>query len=182
MVKKSNPGLARRFALDDAFIFHDYSDSELMQILNLKLASKGLTANFEAQKAARDILEKMRMKPNFGNGGSVETLISSSIMRMEQRQKTLSAVERAKDASLLAVDFNPSWNGGKIFESVDVKELLKDMVGSVDLIEQFESYKQSVEFAVRLGRSPFADLPMNFRFVGPPGILLFASRFIRRNR
>jgi len=39
-IKNANPGLARRFALDDAFVFADYKDSELMQILNMKLQAK----------------------------------------------------------------------------------------------------------------------------------------------
>lgn len=150
-IKKSNPGLSRRFALDDAFMFDDYTDSDLMRMLNLKLASKGLTANFDAQTAARDTLEKMRMKPNFGNGGSVETLISSSILRMEKRQKLLSPAQRSKDTAITAIDFNPDWNSGKSYEAVNVPKLLEDMIGSEHLVTQFESYKTSVNFSNQMG-------------------------------
>lgn len=169
LIKKSNPGLSRRFSLQDAFIFNDYSDEELMQILNIKLTSKGLTADFDAQQSARDTFTKMRMMPNFGNGGSVETLISASILRMEQRKKLLSITERAKDLFIQGIDFNPKWNGGKCVESIDIRDLMKDMACSEDLIEQFESYQHSVNFSEELGKSPFDNLPMCFRFIGPPG-------------
>lgn len=169
-IKKSNPGLSRRFGLDDAFMFEDYSDEELMQILNMKIQSKGLTADFDAQHSARDSLARMRMKPNFGNGGSVETLISSSILRMEQRKKPMSLVDRAKDIAIKGIDFNPQWNGGKCLGNIDVKDLMKDMIGADHLIEQFESYQHSVNFAEKQGKSLYENLPMCFRFVGPPGL------------
>jgi hypothetical protein len=41
---KGNPGLDRRFALQDAFEFADYSNEELLSILHLKLRKEDLTA------------------------------------------------------------------------------------------------------------------------------------------
>jgi hypothetical protein len=44
MLKNSNPGLERRFALHDAFDFADYTDEELLKILVLKMKKEQLTA------------------------------------------------------------------------------------------------------------------------------------------
>jgi Cdc6-like AAA superfamily ATPase len=44
MLKNSNPGLERRFALHDAFNFDDYTDEELLKILDLKMKKEQLTA------------------------------------------------------------------------------------------------------------------------------------------
>ena len=44
MLKGNNPGLERRFALQDAFEFADYSNEELLSILHLKLRAEDLTA------------------------------------------------------------------------------------------------------------------------------------------
>ena len=34
MLRDSNPGLARRFPIDKAFVFEDYNDEELLAIFN----------------------------------------------------------------------------------------------------------------------------------------------------
>jgi hypothetical protein len=49
MLKSNNPGLERRFALQDAFEFADYSNEELLSILHLKLRKEDLTAKVQQQ-------------------------------------------------------------------------------------------------------------------------------------
>jgi hypothetical protein len=48
MLLNNNSGLERRFPLANAFIFEDYTDSELLQILVKKMAKANLTAKVVA--------------------------------------------------------------------------------------------------------------------------------------
>src|SRR6267154_4812032 len=41
-LKNVNPGLSRRFDIENAFHFEDFTDSELLEILNLKLKQQDL--------------------------------------------------------------------------------------------------------------------------------------------
>ena len=76
MMNHCNPGLARCFQLSDVFYFKDIKDEELRQILELKLKKQGLGVMDEAVDIAIKILGCERDRPNFGNAGAVENLIS----------------------------------------------------------------------------------------------------------
>ncbi len=67
----ANPGLARRFQLDQAWNFDDFDDDTLYYILKEKAKTKGLTLNYRTLEAGVDVLSKQRLKPNFGNGGAM---------------------------------------------------------------------------------------------------------------
>lgn len=70
-IQNVNPGLARRFAIENAFHFHDYSDSELMQALEWKLKDQELCATDAGKNVALEVLSRLRNRPNFGNIGEV---------------------------------------------------------------------------------------------------------------
>ena len=53
MLQGNNPGLERRFPLSSAYIFEDYSDDDLLKILDLKLRDRGLTAKVSKPPARR---------------------------------------------------------------------------------------------------------------------------------
>lgn len=78
MMNRSNPGLARRFRLSDAFYFEDFSDADLMHVLDFKLKDQGLQATAEAKRTAIEVLARERDRPNFGNAGAVENIISQA--------------------------------------------------------------------------------------------------------
>jgi len=111
----------------------------------------------------------MRMQPTFGNGGAVETLISTAILNMERRKKPMSIVDRAKDVAVTGIDINPDWNGGTCLSGIDIPLLLQDMIGAESLVQQFQSYQLAVEFSDKRGKSRFSDIPMCFKFLGPSG-------------
>ena len=56
MFRVSNPGLARRFQLQNAFDFADFSKAELREILLLKVKATGLRVPDEALTVAMEIL------------------------------------------------------------------------------------------------------------------------------
>lgn len=97
MLRESNPGLARRFQIDDAFKFEDYTNEELLEILDLKLKKNGILAKGEARIAAVKVLEQQRTLPNFGNGGAVDNLIGRATLNMRTRSP--------KSQELLPEDF-----------------------------------------------------------------------------
>lgn len=72
MLRDVNPGLQRRFPLESAFVFEDFSDAQLRQILDLKLKSVGFDATDQAKRVAMDVLQRARNRPNFGNAGEVD--------------------------------------------------------------------------------------------------------------
>jgi hypothetical protein len=169
MINNSNPGLARRFSMEDAFKFSDFTADELWRILNLKLRQKEIIASHDAQKAAISVLNQRRCRPNFGNGGEVENLLTTAIQRLQHRQRALSASERAKQIQLIPEDFNPDWNDGNVGNDVDIRGLFVGLIGCDHIIEQMEQYRSSIKLATKMGRDPFKDVPTNFRFIGPPG-------------
>ena len=105
-IRRGNPGLARRFQLENAFEFEDYDDQALLRILLRNVARRGKQVTFDTarQVVARD-LAKARMRPNFGNAGAVDNSVSSAVVRAEARLEALPAAERATDSSLLLEDF-----------------------------------------------------------------------------
>ena len=86
MFRECNPGLMRRFRLDAAIRFDDFSDAELQAIALQKSAAQGihLTPSLAAA-AVRYRLAPQRSQPNFGNGGAVANLLSTALIRANKR-------------------------------------------------------------------------------------------------
>jgi hypothetical protein len=76
MINHLNPGLTRRFRLSDAFHFEDFIDLDLILVLDLKLRKQDLKATDKTKKVAIEVLARERDRPNFGNIGAVENLLS----------------------------------------------------------------------------------------------------------
>ena len=70
-----NPGLARQFAIENAFQFEDFDDDELREIMGYKLKRRHLTSLDAATNVAIEILSCARNRPNFGNAGELENLL-----------------------------------------------------------------------------------------------------------
>jgi hypothetical protein len=85
MFKECNPGLARRFQMENAFIFPDYDDSALLKIMLHKAEASGLRMGFDVAKRAVRSLAGARAKPHFGNAGSVENLLSGAKLKFQSR-------------------------------------------------------------------------------------------------
>lgn len=170
MLRKVNPGLSRRFPVDNAFFFEDYNDEQLLSILNRKLVDQGLAATDEAKNTAIDVLAKLRRRPNFGNAGEVENLLSRAKDSYSRRQHT-HAEESSDDIVFEPQDFDPEF--GRSSNALDnCKALFEDVVGSGDVVEKLTGYIQSFNNAQELGMDPTEMIPFNFVFKGPPGMVL----------
>ncbi|KAI5925989.1 P-loop containing nucleoside triphosphate hydrolase protein [Camillea tinctor] len=86
MFQHVNPGLRRRFPLEEAFRFENYDDVSLNKILRLKMAEEDIKANQPAMDVAAEVLRRARDRPNFGNGGDVDNLLTQAKIRFRNRK------------------------------------------------------------------------------------------------
>lgn len=172
MFQNVNPGLTRRFQLADAFRFEDFSDTELKEILLLKLKNQGLGATDSAISVAIDSLSRARNGLNFGNGGDVENLISKAKSNYQARQSKLPAAERSIDFLFEAQDFDPDFDRASSAET-NLSQLFKDVIGCESIIKKLDGYLKVAKGMRAQGLDPRDQIPMNFIFKGPPGKRLF---------
>ncbi|KAJ8121165.1 hypothetical protein ONZ43_g2319 [Nemania bipapillata] len=168
MMNYSNPGLARRFRLSDAFYFEDFNDEDLMQILDFKLKKQGLKASEEAKQVAINVLARERDRPHFGNAGAVENMISRAKELEQKRTSATGAANFDPDITFLPQDFDENYdrlNGGEL----SCRGLFSDIVGCEELIDKLEKYQRIARNMKLHGKDPRTQVPFNFLFKGPPG-------------
>ncbi len=81
MFRSSNEGLQRRFQLQDAFEFEDFTPDQLLQIWRYKCKGMGIIYEPDVEKVAAEILERLRYKMNFGNAGEIDNLLDTAKRR-----------------------------------------------------------------------------------------------------
>ena len=102
---RCNPGIARRFALDDAFHFADYSDEELTIIMQRQAASYNVFVSEEvARSVVQKVLSKQRARPNFGNAGAATNLLKRGQHRWMLRASKNDVGVVRKDGKLLLIE------------------------------------------------------------------------------
>jgi AAA lid domain len=160
-----NPGLSRRFAIDNAFHFNDYNDAELLQALEWKLKSQQLTATADAKRVAIEVLSRARNRPNFGNIGAVENILSSAKILYQARTSS-------PDAPFEPQDFDPDHRRNEN-AAVNLATLFKNIVGSDRVVEKLGKFQRMAETCKKRGMDPREMIPTNFVFKGPPGRTFF---------
>jgi len=168
MLENSNPGLARRFQLSYAFHFEDFNDQELRQILELKLKKQGLDATEEAKDVAIGILSRARDRPNFGNAGEVENLLSHAKAQEQKRRSVGKPANRSAEVLFLPQDFDENFDRAKD-AALNCRKLFADVVGCEGLINKLEGYQRVAASMRARGLDPRTQIPFNFIFKGPPG-------------
>lgn len=169
MFRNTNPGLSRRFALDDAFHFEDFDDDQLRKIMELKLQKQNLDATQEAKDVAISILARSRHRPNFGNAGEVENLISHAKASHQSRESKMPFSTRSADIIFEPQDFDANFDRSKN-ASINCRELFKDVLGCDEIIDKLEGYVQTTSSMRVRGIDPREHIPFNFIFKGPPGM------------
>ncbi|KAF2471116.1 P-loop containing nucleoside triphosphate hydrolase protein [Lindgomyces ingoldianus] len=165
MLRDVNPGLARRFPLDSAFVFEDFEDCELRKILDLKLKDQGFEATDQAKQVAMDMLRRARNRPHFGNGGEIDIILDKAKLLHQQHLST--AKTKYKD-KFEAIDFDPKFDRGAL-ASTNLPLLFKGVIGCEDIIKQLQTYQNTAANMKTLGMDPRDQIPFNFLFKGPPG-------------
>lgn len=158
-----NPGLSRRFAIENAFHFNDYNDAELLQALEWKLESQQLAATDDAKRVAIEVLSRARNRPNFGNIGEVENVLSRAKILYQARTSS-------PDAPFEPQDFDPDYRRNEN-AAVNLAALFKNIVGSDGVVEKLGKFQKMAETCKTQGMDPREMIPTNFVFKGPPGMM-----------
>ncbi|KAI9831934.1 MAG: hypothetical protein M1819_004656 [Sarea resinae] len=165
MFQNVNPGLTQRFALDSAFVFEDFTDAELREILDLKLGQQGFQATDQGKKVALEVLQRARNRPHFGNAGEVDILLDGAKSRHQQR---LSSGRLVRAGILEPQDFDQDFDRAKRAET-NVQALFQGVVGCEDIVAQLEGYQRTAANMKARDMDPREQIPFNFLFRGPPG-------------
>ncbi|KAF9042770.1 P-loop containing nucleoside triphosphate hydrolase protein [Hymenopellis radicata] len=165
MFQNVNPGLSRRFAIEQAFNFDDFASAELLQILELKLKKQNLLASPDGKKVGIERLEREKRRANFGNGGAVDNLLSVA---------KANAVRRLKGQKIPAMmtlepqDFDPDYDRASN-ASDNLDEMFKDVVGCENVVAKLRMYQKVALTKRNRGEDSNDLIPTNFVFKGPPG-------------
>lgn len=168
MFQRSNPGLSSRFNYSSPFRFDDFTLDQLMEILDHKLARQDLKATPEALETARDVLERARQSPEYGNARAVENCLQNAKKRHQARLQAIPTLDRDYGGELEPADFDPDFLA-KLVGFVDCEKLLHGKV-SRSAIRQISRLQTQAEMARWTGTLRFRDVvPTNFIFHGPSG-------------
>jgi SpoVK/Ycf46/Vps4 family AAA+-type ATPase len=155
MLAVANPGLSRRFQLENAFEFEDYTDEQLTHILLGKCRDEQLDIDLTTAAFAISQLALARSMPNFGNAGAVDNLLSLAKTNMGAR------------SHLTPEDF---CSGGVLpKEGGDEQQLFADLVTDANIQDYLKKLQAGVRFAARKGKDPKENVQFNLLFVGAPG-------------
>ncbi|KAF2813185.1 P-loop containing nucleoside triphosphate hydrolase protein [Mytilinidion resinicola] len=165
MFQKVNPGLTRRFPLDSAFVFEDFSDVELEKIFESKLHTQGFEATDQAKRVAMDILRRARNRPHFGNAGEVDILLDKA--KAFHQKHILAGTSKHFD-KLEALDFDEDFNRGQR-ATTNCRKLFEGTIGCDAIVQQLEGYQTTAANMKALDMDPREQIPFNFLFRGPPG-------------
>ncbi|KAL0261728.1 hypothetical protein SLS55_003158 [Diplodia seriata] len=165
MFQEVNPGLTRRFPLDSAFNFEDFSNAELEAIFDLKLKQLGFKATKEAKAVALDMLCRSRNRLHFGNAGEIDILFNKAKL---SHQKRLGRGKHKIAAIFEAPDFDPDFDRGARAET-NVDVLFEGVIGCDEIVAQLKGYQRVYANTKALGLDPSEQLPFAFLFRGPPG-------------
>ncbi|CAG7559687.1 unnamed protein product [Fusarium equiseti] len=169
MFLNTNPGLQRRFPVESCLRFENYDDEQLQQILRLKMKRDDLIATDEASEVAREVLNRTRRRPNFGNGGDVETLLSRAKARRITRLRNAKCpFLEFQNRPLEPEDFDPDFDRASRADK-HRNALFQDFVGFDNVIGKFQGYQKMANGMRRCGIDPKSYIPWAFVFSGPPG-------------
>jgi hypothetical protein len=142
--------------------------------VELKLNSQNLGASDAAKAAAIAVLSRARNRPNFGNGGEVENLLSKAKMQYQLRQKSIPVQDRTGDIVFEPQDFDPQFDRSAN-ASENISTLFAGLIGFEKTIAKLQSFARVTAALRARGEDPRTEIPTNFVFKGPPGMRLTFS-------
>lgn len=168
MFQNVNPGLSRRFPINRPFRFDNFDLPQLTRILEKKMLEQDMEAAPRALEAARDVLERALMRPNFSNAGEVDSILQVAKMNFEQRQASRPFDEQACHGKIEPEDFDKDFARGTIGTGINSRQELKGLVHD-RIIDKLAKYQAISIGARRQGLRPRDQVPTNFVFKGYAG-------------
>ena len=163
-----NPGLSRRFGIENAFTFEDFTESQLREILAYKLKEQDLGATDMAKQVAGDLLDRAKSRPKFGNAGEVENMLGLAKGRYQKRLASVPANQRS-NVVFEPQDFDPDWQRG-LNAAANLAKLFEDLVGCDGIVKKLGDY-QKIAHAMKVsGVDMRKQIPTSFIFKGSPGM------------
>ena len=138
-----------------------------MNILDYKLKDQDLSATDHAKDVARELLSRMKIRPNFGNAGEVENLLGQAKARYQKRMASVPASQRM-DVVFEPQDIDPDFNRGQD-ASANLAKMFSDIVGCEEVIRKLDGYQKIARAMKERGLDMRTQIPSNFVFKGPPG-------------
>jgi hypothetical protein len=168
MFQKVNPGLSRRFPIDQAFEFEDFTRDELNSILTLKLNKQGFDISDRGRRVVLEMLERARNRPHFGNAGEIDKFLDSAKMRYQKRISSNKQPGHFFDTALDAPDFDEDFDRADK-KQASIAKMFEGVVGCENIVSKLESYQQLAKKLRQLNMDPCDQVPFTFIFRGPPG-------------
>ncbi|KAG7382936.1 hypothetical protein PHYPSEUDO_004232 [Phytophthora pseudosyringae] len=158
MLRTQNPGLMRRFPPQYAFNFEDYTEHELLDILEWNCAKRSVTCPCDVAEALLKQLALQKTQPNFGNAGAVEQLLKHALGK---------AMSRPMVNGLTVLTLADVGADQKDDEQKDPLTLLDKLYRMDEIKEQLTQLRNQMIVADREG----SGLPevVHFVFRGSPG-------------
>ncbi|OPB42085.1 hypothetical protein A0O28_0032020 [Trichoderma guizhouense] len=167
LFKNVNPDLSRRFHVNDPFRFKNFTIDQLEEIMRLKMIEDDLSYTEDAIVAARELLGRALIRPNFTNASEINSILNAAKMSYTTRLSRLSLKEQLSATSLEAIDFVTGFfQRGSLEPSSD-----KALEGLVDsrIVNQLVAYQRDYNMVKTLKLDPGFFIPTNFILQGPPG-------------
>jgi SpoVK/Ycf46/Vps4 family AAA+-type ATPase len=169
-IRDANPGLQRRFPIDEAFNFEEFNEEQLDQILHLKMQKQGVKTDDQGRAAAMAVLKLAKQRPNFGNGGAVDNVLAQAVANYGKRFIKMPLEMRRNQSEVLLsdVDFDPDFKRA-LHAEIEVDRLFEDLIGLEPEVDEFRRYSRIVKNMSILKKDPKRIIPFSFVFEGPPG-------------
>lgn len=169
---RSNPGLGRRFPLENRFLFPDFSPAELLDIFKYMAAQQGVSCSAELETMLAVFYDRLVSdhSPDFGNAGEVRNLLEAALRRRAGRIRR----EKTDLQTPLLVEDLPSGTSAVLQAGnpVEVDAALNGLGQLAGLAEVKAFLRGQVELAryEHLRGQPRAHPESrHLLFVGPPG-------------
>lgn len=138
-----------------------------MKVLEFKLKDQDLSATDDAKEVARELLGRMKNRPNFGNAGEVENLLGQAKARYQKRMASVPASQRM-DVVFEPQDIDPDFDRSQN-ASANLAKMFADVVGCDEVVRKLDGYQRIAKAMKEKGYDMRAQIPSNFVFKGPPG-------------
>ena len=166
MFRNSNPGLSRRFVVNNPFRFVDYTDNELALVTSTMLRNRNVKVSLNVFKVIIDKISMQRGLPNFGNIGTVETLLLNAIQRMKHR-----------NGEALTEDDVHGYDEATKLRMSNPMSILQDMEEVGTIKQKLSELHRNIRVAKAQGRPTFGFVD-NFVFLGEDVTIVMLCLYI----